>query len=239
MELAKGVEKRGEKYCLKNIRIMTSEEFFKLSSDLRTLAKNTPLNWGRVQNNRNDDKIDMFSIQSYDELEKVIERLSDTEKNYLKRRWYLWRCSQCDEYLFCVNDNVESNPNPYDKTWDIRFNSSVYFDVKGTVVPISMRPEIESLIKDPEKMIRFYYDEQSKGRRYNIQNRLFVVHHSFVDPLREFYLRCAWESKRDVYKLFSENADRIKFIEYKGVKSAVIFILERERKVVSYEIYGL
>lgn len=147
---------------------MTNEEFNTLSSDLRILAKNIPLNWGRVQNNKNDDKIDMFSIQSYDELEKTIMVLPDIEQNYLRRRWYLWRCSQCDEYLFCVNNNVEPNPNPYDKEWDIRFNRSISFDIKGTIVPKSMRSEIEPIIKNPEKMIRFYYDEQSKGRRYDI-----------------------------------------------------------------------
>lgn len=218
---------------------MTNEEFNTLSSDLRILAKNIPLNWGRVQNNKNDDKIDMFSIQSYDELEKTIMVLPDIEQNYLRRQWYLWRCSQCDEYLFCVNNNVEANPNPYDKEWDIRFNRSISFDIKGTIVPKSMRLEIEPIIKNPEKMIRFYYDEQSKGRRYDIQNRLFIIHHSFVDPIREFYLRCAWESKRELYKYFSENIDQIKLIEYKGVKAAVIFILERTREVVSPEIYGL
>lgn len=218
---------------------MTNEEFNTLSSDLRILAKNIPLNWGRVQNNKNDDKIDMFSIQSYDELEKTIMVLPDIEQNYLRRRWYLWRCSQCDEYLFCVNNNVEANPNPYDKEWDIRFNRSISFDIKGTIVPKSMRLEIEPIIKNPEKMIRFYYDEQSKGRRYDIQNRLFIIHHSFVDPIREFYLRCAWESKRKLYKYFSENIDQIKLIEYKGVKAAVIFILERTQGVVSSEIYGL
>lgn len=182
----------------------------------------------------------MFSsIQSYDELEKTIMVLPDIEQNYLRRRWYLWRCSQCDEYLFCVNNNVEPNPNPYDKEWDIRFNRSISFDIKGTIVPKSMRLEIEPIIKNPEKMIRFYYDEQSKGRRYDIQNRLFIIHHSFVDPIREFYLRCAWESKRKLYKYFSENIDQIKLIEYKGVKAAVIFILERTQGVVSSEIYGL
>lgn len=88
-------------------------------------------------------------------------------------------------------------------------------------------------------MIRFYYEEQSRGRRFDIQNRLFIVHHSFVDPNREFYLRCAWESKRKIYKLFSENVDKIEFFEYDNVLSAVVFILEREPRVVSYKISGL
>ena len=218
---------------------MTAKEFEKLSLDLRKLAKSIPLNWGQVQNNRSDDKINMFSIDSYEDLEKQIEHLSEPERNYLRRRWYLWRCSQCDEYLFYSNDNVEQNPDRYDKAWDVRFSSSIAFDVKGTVVPRDMRTRVEDLIDDPHEMVRFFYDEQSRGRRFDIQNRLFIVHHSYVDPLRELYLRCAWESKRRIYRIFSENIDKIKFFEYNNALSAVIFILEREPAVVSYKICGL
>ena len=96
---------------------MTAKEFEKLSLDLRKLAKTIPLNLGQVQNNRSDDKIKMFSIDSYEDLEEQIGHLSEPEKNYLRRRWYLWRCSQCDEYLFYSNDNVEQNPDRYDKAW--------------------------------------------------------------------------------------------------------------------------
>ena len=222
-----------------NIKRMTAKEFEKLSLDLRKLAKTIPLNWGQVQNNRSDDKINMFSIDSYENLEEQIGHLSEPEKNYLRRRWYLWRCSQCDEYLFYINDNVEQNPDRYDKAWDVRFNSSIAFDVKGTVVPRDMRAQVEDLIANPQEMVRFYYDEQSRGRRFDIQNRLFIVHHSYVDPRREFYLRCAWESKRMIYRIFSGNIDKIKFFEYSNVLSAVIFILEREAGVVSYKICGL
>lgn len=170
---------------------MNVKEFEKLSLDLRKLAKSIPLNWGQVQNNRSDDKINMFSIDSYEDLEKQIENLSEPEKNYLRRRWYLWRCSECDEFLFYINDNVEKKPDRYDKAWDVRFGSSIAFDIKGTVIPRNMRNRVEYLIDNPQEMIRFYYEEQSRGRRFDIQNRLFIVHHSFVDPNREFYLRCA------------------------------------------------
>ena len=219
--------------------MMTAKEFEKLSLDLRKLAKSIPPNWGQVQNNRSDDKINMFSIDSYEDLKKQIEQLSEPEKNYLRRRWYLWRCSECDEFLFYINNNVEQNPNRYDKAWDVRFSSSIAFDIKGTVIPRNMRNRVEYLIDNPQEMIRFYYEEQSRGRRFDIQNRLFIVHHSFVDPHRELYLRCAWESKRKIYRIFSENIDIIQFFEYNNVLSAVIFILEREAGVVSYKICGL
>lgn len=218
---------------------MIKLEFEKLSTDLRKIAKRIPLHWGRIQNNRFDDKIDMFSINSYDELENAISNLDEKKKDYLRRRWYLWKCSQCDEYLFYCNDNAEQNPNPYDKSYDIKFDHSIGFDIKGTVIPRNMRGEAEDVINNPEDMIDFFYEEQSKGRRFNIQNRLFIVHHSFIDPVREFYLRCAWGSKREIYKFFCDNFGKIHFTKTHNVLAGVIFILERELNVVETKIVGL
>lgn len=218
---------------------MTQPEFDILSNDLRALAVKIPLHWGAVQNNRVDDNINMFAINSYAELERQISHLSDDKKNYLRRRWYLWKCAECDEYLFYKNDNVEKNPNRYDKAWDVRINGSFEFDIKGTVVPRDMRSDIEHLIANPKKMIEFYYDKQSTGRRYDIQNRLFIVHHSFVATEREFYLRCAWQSKESIYKHFCEIITQIDFTESHGVKAGVIFILERQKGKVEFVISGL
>lgn len=217
---------------------MNEYEFRQLSGDLHRLAVKIPLHWGNVQNNKTDDKINMFKINSYSELELALEQLSEEQKNYLRRRWYLWKCSQCDEYLFYVNGNVEKNPNQYDKSYDVRINGHIDFDIKGTVIPKSMRDDVNSVINDPRKMIDFFYDEQSKGRRYDIQNRLFIVHHSFEDPSREFYLRCAWQSKRSIYEKFCNNVEQISFYHTHNVIAGVIFILERERNVVEHSIFG-
>lgn len=170
---------------------MKQNEFDKLSSDLRQLAARIPLEWGRVQNNRSDDQIDLFSIHSYAELEAAVSQLRDEEKNYLRRRWFMWKCSACDEFLFYRNPNTQQNPDPYDKEYDILIAGKYKFDVKGTVIPKEMRDRAEELIRNPEEMIGFFYDRQSTGRRYGVQNRLFIVHHSFVSKERELYLRCA------------------------------------------------
>lgn len=218
---------------------MNEAGFYKLSMDLRNLARKIPLHWGQVQNNKVDDKINMFDIFHYEELEKQIASLPITSQKYLRRRWYLWKCSECDEYLFYCNDNVEKNPNKYDKEYDVKINNRYHFDIKGTVVPREMRDNIEILLENPQEMINFYYDRQSTGRRYDIQNRLFVVHHSFVEPQREFYLRCAWKSKRAIYKYFCEIVEDIEFYQTHGVFAGVIFILERERGKVEFKICGL
>ena len=169
---------------------MNSQEFLILSADLRRVAPMIPLNWGHVQNNAYDYELkrvcNIFAIMSLDELEGHIARFDEDHKSYYRRRWYLLRCADCDEYLFYVNGGVEHNPVRYDKQWDIRINGAYEFDVKGTVIPKSFRDNYLSVLEDPSGIIQFYYDKQSRGVRFDMQNRLFIVHHSLVDPAREF-----------------------------------------------------
>jgi hypothetical protein len=222
---------------------MTSEQFRTLSLDLRRVAKEIPLSWGHVQNNRYDNELkhycNIFAVMSLDELKTIIDSFDNDHKSYYLRRWYLLRCADCDEYLFYINPNVIHNPNRFDKEWDIKINGHLLFDIKGTVIPQSMRGDISQVINSPENVIQFYYDQQSTGVRYDMQNRLFVVHHSMVDSQREFYLRCAWGSKASIYQRFAERAEEIKFFEYKGCTTTIIYIIETEKNKVQYMIAGL
>lgn len=102
-----------------------------------------------------------------------------------------------------------------------------------------MRVDVDEVLNDPLSMVNFFYDKQSTGRRYDIQNRLFIVHHSFVNPEREFYLRCAWQSKDKIYKQFCDSIENIKFISTHKVIAGVIFFLELEKGVIDYKISGL
>lgn len=217
---------------------MDAASFESLSSDLRALVTTIPLRWGQIQNNRTDDKINMFQIDSYAELERRISQLNPDDQNYLKRRWYLWKCSQCDEYLFYCNNNVEKNPNQYDKLYDVEIHNYYRFDIKGTVIPQGMRQQAKNVIEHPEKMIDFYYDRQSYGRRYDIQNRLFIVHHSFYNEDREMLLRCAWKTKCDAYSFFCNNIEKIKLYKTHGVIAGIIFILEYSIGETEYKIYN-
>ena len=75
-----------------------------------------------------------------------------------------------------MNINVNPNPNPRDQEYDIEFNnnSELRFDIKGTVIPRGSRNDINGIIKDPEEMIYFFYEQQSKGVRNNIQSTSFL-----------------------------------------------------------------
>lgn len=221
---------------------MTQDQYQRLALDLQALARVVPLNWGSIQNDGTDMQINMFQIHSFQELERQISNLSDNSKNYFRRRWFLWKSAQCDEHIFCMNDNVTPNPNHKDQSYDIEFNGdkSLQFDVKGTVIPRSFRYAVDEVLQDPTKMIKFYYDEQSKGVRNNNQNRLFIVHHSFRTQEREMYLRCHWEYKKEVYK---EYCSKIKgtsaFVDYKNTKSDVIFIIENLDRTITRKFFAV
>ncbi len=219
---------------------MTYPEYLQLSSDLQQLVKKIPLHWGAIQNDGTDQQVDMFKINSFAALEIAIQNLSDDDQNYFRRRWFLWKCAQCDEYIFCSNTNVTPNPNPRSQEYDIEFNRNVQlrFDIKGTVIPKKFRDNIDSVLRDPTDMIRFFYEKQSRGIRDNIQNRLFIIHHSYRNENREMYLRCHWDFKTNLYAAYASRISQTSnFISYQNVKTDIIFIFENLDQSISHKFF--
>lgn len=217
---------------------MNKIEYEKLSKELQELSKTIPLKWGNIQNNETDAKLNLFHINSKNQLECEIEYFNEKDKNYFRRRWFLWQCARVDEYLFYSINNIRKNPNSRDQNWDIEFhnNDKLRFDVKGTVVPKILRADFS--VSDEEKIINFYYENQSKGVRYQIQNRLFIVHHSFYKEERSLFLRCHWQLKEEAYKHFNQIiSSDVKFINYKTAIAKCIFIIENEDKEFSFLIH--
>lgn len=208
---------------------MTSEDFLKLSVDLQKLSIEIPLHWGKIQNDFFDNQLNIFNINSFEELNSCTKNLDQEVRNYFKRRWFLWKCAQCDEHIFCLNPNVTPNPDKKDQAFDIEFNGNkaLRFDVKSTVIPKQYRGSIETVIRNPQTLVNFFYKAQSKGVRDCIQNRIFIVHHSYINSTNEMQLRCRWNYKIEVYQ---EYASKIRpnshFIHYQGAKSDIIFLFE-------------
>lgn len=221
---------------------MTQLEYLNLSNDLQSLARIIPLNWGDIQNDGTDKKIDMFQIHSFAELEAQLTNLEENVKNYFRRRWFLWKCAQCDEHIFCMNKNTKPNPNSRDQAYDIEFNGNakLRFDIKGTVIPRNFRNNIEAVINDPTEIINFYYTKQSTGVRSHIQNRLFIIHHSFRNQQREMFLRCHWPYKLNLYKEYSERVNlNSNFINFQSVKADVVFIFENSDKTITHTFFAV
>lgn len=215
---------------------MNQNEYLRISKELQDLSKTIPLNWGSIQNNKTDSKINMFALYTKEQLEKAIAFFDKSSKTYYRRRWFIWQCSRIDEYLFYKALNVLKNPISKDQNWDVEFNNdtNLRFDIKGTVVPKSMRKNFK--ISDEEKIIKFYYNNQSRGVRFNIQNRLFIVHHSNYKAERSMYLRCHWKLKEKAYESFTKGVSEINFISYKSVISKCIFIIENENNEFNFKI---
>lgn len=212
-------------------------EYEKLSKELQELSKTIPLNWGSIQNDKTDAKLKLFQIKSKNELENSIINFSEKDKNYFKRRWFLWQCARVDEYLFYKEIDVRKNPNSKDQDWDVEFhqNEKLRFDIKGTIVPKKLR--FTFAITDEDKLIQFYYQNQSKGVRNHIQNRLFIVHHSFYKEERSLFLRCHWELKEKAYQHFRELlTTNFNFIKYRNAIAKCIFIIENENNEFSFLI---
>ena len=221
---------------------MTNTEFAQLSEDLQSLVKMVPSNWGFVQNDQLDSQIDLFNIHNFSELERHLTALSDESKNYFRRRWFIWKNAQCDEHLFCTNANVTANRNPKDQTYDIEFNAdeNLRFDVKGTVIPKCFRNKIDAIIEDPTEMVNFFYYKQSTGVRSNVQNRLFLIHHSFRSQERERMLRCHWALKKEIYKNYAASiSTNSNFIKFNDARADVIFIFENLDKTFTHNFFAV
>lgn len=208
-----------------------TNEMLKLQKDLQQIVKQIPWKWTKVQNNITDNKLNIFKIDTIKELEYSTLNFDEEDKIYFKRRWFIWQCSKVDEYLFCQNSNVKANAFSKDKLYDIEFcsNEKLRFDVKGTVVPKLLINKIDELIENPVELIRFYYEQQSKGVRFGMQNRLYIVHHSFKNASREIILRCHFDYKKQVFKDYANGINSVtKFLQYKNSLTDVIFIIENK-----------
>lgn len=218
-------------------------QFDVLAQGLYQIARAIPDKWGHVQNNAYDDELkdvcDIFAVQSLEELNEHIGQFDVDHQQYYKKRWFATKCADCDEYLFYRNDNIVHNPNRFDKKWDIRINNHIQFDVKGTVIPAEMRDDYKAVLADPSDMIKFFYDKQSRGVRYDMQNRLFIVHHSLTGEDRSKRIRACWGIKEKIYERYAQEAENIEFKEYEGCLASVIFIVETEPGVIKYKIDGL
>ena len=219
---------------------MQEEEYLFLSKHLQDIADKMPNSWGAVQNNLYDSTVNIFGCNTLESLLESTKHLSQDIRTYLLRRWFLWKCSKCDEYLFYRHTDVTQNPNFRDKDWDIEFfgRSELIFDIKSTVLPKEMRTKDLKLIPDNHlELIKFNYDRQSRGIRMNMQNRLFIVH-IFTEPDTENKLRTCFDSKEVIYTKYTDTIRRNpyhKFFEYSNTISDIIYIADSGSGFVEYK----
>ena len=211
---------------------MTEQQFNALSKHLEMVASEIPLRWGKIQNDESDSKVKIFRYRSYNELEAAIDGFSEEEQMYFMKRWFIWRCSQCDEYLFYSQTGVRANPESRDQDWDVEFfgRKDWRFDIKGTLVPRSLRKTKTKGYSavDPQALITFNFENQSTGVRSHYQNRIFLVHVPFSTK-NENVLRANFKAKKEAIELYLKILQQhptYRFFDYKGLKCDVIFLHE-------------
>jgi hypothetical protein len=174
----------------------------------------------------------LYEYESYDELNEAIARSvergfipnNNEQIDYYRHRWYVHRCSLVDEYVF---------KNISDITID-NFN----LDLKGIVILKQYKDSPQHSFDVPLTLIDTFYKQQSQDFSYRrkYQNRLFLVHHSFIDPSREPVLRAAFDAKEIVFseyvKLF-ENPTH-KLYPYFNRLADIIFFVERADGTLDY-----
>lgn len=221
---------------------MTNEVYLTLAKNLQLIVKQIPAKWGNIQNNNWDSLLNLFCITDYETLQLKLAGFDLVIQNYFYRRWFIWKCAQCDEHIFCTNPNVLPNPNPKSQSYDIEFNHNpaLRFDIKGTVIPQQFRNNIVETLQNPTPMLQFFYDKQSKGVRNFTQNRLFIIHHSYIKHEREIYLRCHWAYKTKVFAQYAQHINsQTKLIDCQNVKVDAIFIFENLDRTITHNFLSL
>lgn len=112
-------------------------------------------------------------------------------------------------------------------------------NIKGTVIPEYIRGNYGEVIANQPKTIKFFYNKKSVGYRYDMQNRLFIIHHSLVSDDKGKRIRVCWQGKGRIKLLLANQAEHIHFPENEGCAASVIFIIETEVGTLKYKIDGL
>lgn len=229
--------------------MLTQEEYTKLSAHLSEISTVVPYKWGRMQLKELDRKLPkLFEYKTYDELNAAIEHnvqrgiIVNTEeaRNYYRHRWFIYKCSEVDEYLFKTQPNV-INEGSTDPNKDFTFKDKFGLDLKGTVILKQYKDKPNFVFENPLALIDSYYKQQSQDFHYRrrLQNRLFVVHHSFISPEREPILRTEFGIKS---RIFEEYAKLVAQPEHQiydylnGRKADIIFFVEKEDGSYQYGI---
>ncbi len=116
----------------------------------------------------------IYKAQTLQECLSLIEK-NGVDKDYGLHRWYNYMTSVYCEYIFC-EFGAKHEEDVYNHDVDIYIGQTP-FDVKLTVYPakLSDHPYDLRSRQGKNKMIQWYYANQSQQQRKQLINRLYVV----------------------------------------------------------------
>ncbi len=193
-------------------------------------------NWGKKQNNDWDKQTNfIYKVRHFQTLESQIKDKFKEESNfeelriYALNRWYNFWSAKGIETIFCSYPNVKPHSDSFHHYIDFWIDE-IAFDHKTSVFPSNYNQTIEFAKENPTDLLRWLYENQSKQKRFHLQNRLFLILYKkegnhqklkseidFIQPIIENYLH---------YFSFGK-LQKLEFQTDKGVKTAycdLIFI---------------
>lgn len=259
LPLALKIEKAKKEY---NIKILltksqlakyTEHYIYELAIDLVNCHSKIVGKWGEEQNNNSDSLVNIWLFDCYNDLNDYIIKCDLTleERGYVENRWFSAHEAIVDEYLFCRNKGIIPNLNTKDQNWDIEIEiKNLKYDIKSTRLVtkvfshLSYSGIIQTYLKNPDLLAKYYYIKQSKDVRNAFQNRIFIVHCS---KNNEKYLRTIFKTKNNIineYVKYFTNENTIPLIlspfwakgkERCGIYYDIIFIVELKNNMVGYQ----
>lgn len=132
--------------------------------------------WDKQNTSSDADTNFIYYVQSVDECIAKAKEVG-ANKNYVLHRWYNYRTSKRCEYLFVKYGAVKEKKIRHHEI-DIYINGIPY-DIKLSVYPSKLEKKgtmynLHSH-KGKDKLIRWFYRNQSQGNRKHLKNKLFIV----------------------------------------------------------------
>ena len=160
----------------------TKEQYEHLRKHLPKIQDKIPFNWGRIQSKDLDRRLPkLLTYDTYAELNEAIQQSvlrgylpnNNEENNYYRHRWFIYKCSEVDEYIF--NQLLDGMyVTPLIQVYNLM--------VKGFVILPEVKEKLELFYKNPLALADYLYKEQKKNffRSRRLENRLFIAYHTMI-----------------------------------------------------------
>lgn len=152
--------------------------------------------WFRKQND-SWDRLSKFiyNTRDWEQLNESIALRVATEKlpaneffQYCSIRWFNFWSARAIEAIFAEMPGITPDPNAKNRTRDFSC-CGIDFDLKTSVFPRNFKGDLVIARKNPQKLLRWLYQNQSRQQRFHLENRLFLM---------------VYSSKREHWKLKAE-----------------------------------
>lgn len=141
-----------------------------------------PYKWGQKQNDIWDRHSNfIYEIKEWERLKIKVKEIAKVERmneqeflNYSSNRWYNFWSAMALEKVFSEMDGIEPALNAKNKLVDFNIKG-INFDFKTSVFPFTFGQSVAFARNNPEKLVEWFYQNQSSQKRQHFANRLFLV----------------------------------------------------------------